>query len=215
VADIFQEVDEDLRRDKALAFWQRYQNYIFGFVLIAIAATAGVSGWRAYRQHQIETNGAAYLQALQTLQHDPKAAAPLLEAVAKGGGGFAILARFQQANQALQAGDKAKAAELFSGIAGDGAVDPALKDLAAIQGGLVLLDLGKPSDAAKLVEPLTADNQAFRYSALEVAAQAALAGGDRKKAKDLYTQLKQLGALPTAPQGVEARAEIMLERLQD
>jgi hypothetical protein len=215
VADIFQEVDEDLRRDKAVAFWQKYQNHLIGIALIAIAATAAVSGWRAYRQHQIETDGAAYLAALQTLDHDQKAALPQFEALAKDGGGFAVLARFQQADQTLQGGDKAKAAELFSAIAGDGSVDKALKDLAAVQGALVLLDLGKPGDAAKLVEPLAGDNQPYRYSALDIQAQAALAGGDRKKAKDIFTQLKQLGALPSAPQGVEARAEIMLDRLKD
>jgi hypothetical protein len=215
VADIFQEVDEDLRRDKALAFWKRYQNHIIGFAIIAIAATAGFSGWRYYKQQKIEANGAAYLQALQTLEKDPKAAMPQFEALAKNGGGFAVLAQFQQANQTLKDGDKAKAAEQFAAIAQDGSVDKALKDLAAVLGGLAFLDAGKPEDAAKLVEPLTGDNEPYRYSALEVQAQAALAGGDKAKAKKLYEQLKQLSALPNAPQGVSARAEIMLQRLQD
>lgn len=215
MADIFQEVDEDLRRDKALAFWKRYQNHIIGFAIIAIAATAGFSGWRYYKQQKIEANGAAYLQALQTLEKDPKAAMPQFEALAKNGGGFAVLAQFQQANQTLKDGDKAKAAEQFAAIAQDGSVDKALKDLAAVLGGLAFLDAGKPEDAAKLVEPLTGDNEPYRYSALEVQAQAALAGGDKAKAKKLYEQLKQLSALPNAPQGVSARAEIMLQRLQD
>ena len=83
MADIFQEVDEDLRRDKALAFWKRYQNHIIGFAIIAIAATAGFSGWRYYKQQKIEANGAAYLQALQTLEKDPKAAMPQDTATAK------------------------------------------------------------------------------------------------------------------------------------
>ena len=215
MADIFQEVDEDLRRDKALAFWKRYQNHIIGFAIIAIAATAGFSGWRYYKQQKIEANGAAYLQALQTLEKDPKAAMPQFEALAKNGGGFAVLAQFQQANQTLKDGDKAKAAEQFAAIAQDGSVDKALKDLAAVLGGLAFLDAGKPEAAAKLVEPLTGDNEPYRYSALEVQAQAALAGGDKAKAKKLYEQLKQLSALPNAPQGVSARAEIMLQRLQD
>jgi hypothetical protein len=215
VADIFQEVDEDLRRDKALAFWKKYQNHIIGFCVIAVAATAGVSGWRYYRQQAIEAHGTAYLQAMQTLDHDPKAAAAQFEALAKDGGGFAVLARFQQADQALKDGDKAKAATEFTAIATDGSVDKAVKDLAAITGALAWLDAGKPDEASKLVDPLTGDGEAYRFSALEIQAQVALAAGDRKKAKDIYTQLKQLGSLPSAPQGVSARAEIMLERLQD
>jgi hypothetical protein len=87
--------------------------------------------------------------------------------------------------------------------------------MAAILGGLTLLDLGKPDDASKLVAPLTGDNQPYRFSALEIQGQAAFAGGDKKKAKEIFTQLKQLGQLPSAPQGVTARAELMLNRLQD
>jgi hypothetical protein len=90
-----------------------------------------------------------------------------------------------------------------------------MKDMAAILGGLALLDLGKPEDASKLVAPLTGDNQPYRFSALEIQGQAALAAGDKKKAKDIFNQLKQLGSLPSAPQGVEARTQIMLDRLQD
>jgi hypothetical protein len=215
VADIFQEVEEDLRRDKALDFWKKYQNHIIGFVILVVAATAGISGWKAYRQHRIEADGTAYLQAMQTLERDPKAALPQFDALAKDGGGFGVLARFQQANIALKDGDKAKAAEIFQGIAGDGSVDKAMKDMAAVLGGLVLLDTGKPDDASKLVAPLTGDNQPYRYSALEIQGQAAFAAGDKKKAKEIFTQLKQLGQLPSAPQGVIARADIMLNRLQD
>ena len=215
MADIFQEVDEDLRRDKALVFWKKYQNHIIAFVLVVIAGTAGISGWRAYHQHQIEANGTAYLQAMAALERDPKAAGPQFDALANGGSGFAVLARFQQANLALKNGDKAKAAGLFQNIAGDGSVDKAMKDMAAILGGLTLLDLGKPDDASKLVAPLTGDNQAYRFSALEIQGQAAFASGDKKKAKEIFTQLKQLGQLPNAPQGVTARADLMLNRLQD
>jgi len=93
VADIFQEVDEDLRRDKALVFWKKYQNHIIAFVLVVIAGTAGISGWRAYHQHQIEANGTAYLQAMAALERDPKAAGPQFDALANGGSGFAVLAR--------------------------------------------------------------------------------------------------------------------------
>jgi hypothetical protein len=215
VADIFQEVQEDLRRDKALAFWKKYQNYIFAAALLAVAATAAISGWRTYSQHRMETAGTAYLTAMQTFDHDPKAAAAQFDALASGGSGFAVLARFQQANVALKAGDKAKAAQLFTAISSDSGIDKAMRDMATVLAAMTLLDIGKPADAAKLVQPLTGDNQPYRFSALDIQGQAALASGDRKKAKDIYTQLKQLGALPNAPRDVETRAGVMLSRLQD
>ncbi len=215
MADIFQEVDEDLRRDKALVFWKKYQNHIIAFVLLVIAGTAGFSGWRYYRQHEMEVTGTAYLQAMEAFEKDPKAAGPQFDALAKNSGGFGVLARFQQANLALKDGDKAKAVTQFQAIAGDSSVDKSMKDMAAVLAGLTLLDLGKADEASKQVAPLTGDGQPYRFSALEIQGQAAFASGDKKKAKEIFTQLKQLGQLPSAPQGVVARADIMLSRLQD
>ena len=31
MSDIFREVDEDVRRDRAAEFWKKYQNYVIAF----------------------------------------------------------------------------------------------------------------------------------------------------------------------------------------
>ncbi len=218
MADIFQEVEEDLRRDKALDFWKRHQTHIIAAAVLAVALSGGISGWRAYSQHQREAAGAAYSAAMDAIDKDPKTAPAQVDAlVAQGGslGGFALLARFQQASQTLKAGDAAKAGDLFAALAADGSVDKPLKDLAAILAALARLDGGKPAEATALVQPLTAEGNAYRLSALEISGLAALAAGDRAKAKELYTQLKQLAALPTAPRSLAARVDMMLDRLKD
>lgn len=217
VADIFQEVDEDLRRDKALDFWKRYQTHIIAAAILAVALAAGISGWRYYSQAQREAAGSAYAAVMEAVAKDPKTAQAQIDAlVAKGGGtGFALLAKFQQANEVLKAGDAAKASDLFAAIANDGSVDRPLKDLAAILAGLARLDSGKPAEAAALVQPLTAEGNAYRFSALEISGLAAFAAGDKAKAKDLFTQLKQLAALPNAPRSLAVRADMMLDRLKD
>lgn len=217
MADIFQEVDEDLRRDKALDFWKRHNNSIIAAAVLAVVLAGGISGWRYYSQSQREATGAAYSAAMDAIDKDPATARAQIDAlVAKGGlGGYAVLARFQQASQTLKAGDAAKAGDLYAALAGDASVDKPLKDLAAILAALARLDSGKPAEAASLVQPLTAEGNAYRLSALEISGLAAFAAGDKAKAKDLFTQLKQLAALPTAPRGLAARADIMLDRLKD
>ena len=45
MADIFREVDEEVRRDKALEFWSKYQNYLIGLAIVIVLATAG---WRLW-----------------------------------------------------------------------------------------------------------------------------------------------------------------------
>jgi hypothetical protein len=44
MADIFREIDEDVRRDRAIDFWKRHGNLIIGLALLAVLATAG---WKA------------------------------------------------------------------------------------------------------------------------------------------------------------------------
>ena len=217
VADIFQEVEEDLRRDKALDFWKRHQTHIIAAAVLAVALAGGITGWRTYSQHQREAEGGAYAAVMDAIAKDPKTAQAQIDAqVAKGGStGFALLGKFQQANEVMTAGDAAKAGDLYAALAGDASVDKPMKDLAAILAALARLDSGKPAEAAALVQPLTAEGNAYRFSALEISGLAAFAAGDKAKAKDIFTQLKQLAALPTAPRSLASRADMMLDRLKD
>ncbi len=41
MSDIFQEVDEDVRRDKAAEFWKKYQNVILAAAALVVLA----AGW--------------------------------------------------------------------------------------------------------------------------------------------------------------------------
>src|ERR1700736_2474009 len=45
VSDIFQEVDEEVRREQFKKLWQRYQAYV---VAAAVLIVLAVAGWRAY-----------------------------------------------------------------------------------------------------------------------------------------------------------------------
>ena len=41
MSDIFQEVDEEVRRDKAAEFWKKYQNQILAAAVLIVLASAG------------------------------------------------------------------------------------------------------------------------------------------------------------------------------
>ena len=43
MSDIFQEVDEEVRREQLQKLWERYQNYIYAGIFVILA---GVGGWR-------------------------------------------------------------------------------------------------------------------------------------------------------------------------
>ena len=63
MSDFFHEVEEDLRRDQALALWNKYGNLMVGAVLVLILAVAGQWGWTKYTTHQRLQASADFLAA--------------------------------------------------------------------------------------------------------------------------------------------------------
>ncbi len=88
-----------------------------------------------------------------------------------------------------------------------------MRDLATIQAALLELEIGKPETAADLVKDLTKEGEAYRLSALEITGLAAIAAGDKAKAKAAFEDVKK-AADETAPgSGFAQRADQMLDRL--
>ncbi|WP_374378310.1 tetratricopeptide repeat protein [Dongia sp.] len=219
MADIFEEVDEDLRRDTAAKLWAKYQNLVYGAVTLIIVGTAGVTGWQIYERNTREKAGIEYLATLDRVTKDPKAGQELLGQLIHADGPFANLARFDLVNATLKDGDKAKALELLTGMANDAGYAAPLKGAAAIMGGYVALDLGKSAEAAALAQTQAGDNQPYRFLAAEITGLAAFAAGDKAKAKEIFEKLDadlkkaEAAGLGQAPANLGERITIMLDRL--
>lgn len=213
MSDIFQEIDEDLRRDKFSALWNKYQNVIYVGVAAIILGTAGTTVWRIYERRVEEQAGAAYLSALQATTQDPKAAVDIFAGIAEAGGPAASLARFDMARAAVLAGDKQGALDMLSAMAGDARIDAPMQGAAAIMAGYLALDLKQPDQAIGQVEKLLLEGNAYRLMAMEITGLAAHAAGDNAKAKQIFTDLAPLAEAPEAPAKLRERVAIMLDRL--
>lgn len=212
MADIFHEVEEDLRRDQAAAIWKKYGNYLIGAALLLVLAVAAHWGWTKYSTNQQLQASADFLSAASAKDIKEREAA--LAKVVADGGTYGVLARFRLAETAIESGDKAKARGILGEIAKDGGTDKALRDLALIQAALLELEVGKPETAADLVKDLTKEGEPYRLSALEVTGLAALAAGDKEKAKAAFETLKKTAEAEAATgSGFAQRADQMLDRL--
>jgi hypothetical protein len=212
VADIFHEVEEDLRRDQAAAIWKKYGSLIVGAALVLVLAVAGYWGWTKYTVNRQLQASADFLAAAANTDLKQREAA--LGAIAADGGSYGLLARFRLAETAIEGGDKAKARGILGEIARDGDADKALRDLAAIQAALLELEIGKPQAAADLVKDLTKEGEPYRLSALEITGLAALAAGDTAKAKATFETVRKAAAEEAAPgSGFAERAGQLLDRL--
>ena len=215
MADFFHEIEEDLRRDQAMALWKKYGSWVIAAALLLVLAVAGHWGWTKYSTHQRLRASADFLAAAGNADAAQRDAA--LAKVAAEGGSYATLARFRLAQTALAADDKAKARGILGEIAADGSTDPALAGLARMQAALLELEIGKPEAAAELVKDMTVEGHAYRLAALEVTGLAALAGGDKAKARTTFEELKKAAAADNVGGGssFEHRADQLLDRLKD
>lgn len=211
MADIFHEVEEDLRRDQAAAIWKKYGNLIIGAALVLVLAVAAHWGWKEYSTRKQLQASADFLSAASTADVAQREAA--LAKVVADGGSYGVLARFRLAETAVQGGDKAKARGILTEIANDPGADKPLRDLATIQAALLELDIGKPETAADLVKDLTKEGEAYRLSALEITGLAAMAAGDKDKAKTTFETVKTAAREAAPGSGFAQRAEQLLDRL--
>ncbi len=210
--EFIREVREDVRRDRALELWRKYGKYAIGFVLAAIIAAAAVVGWRDYQQAQRAKHGMIYAEALDLVREGQTGAAiaAFNNLAVDAGRGYAELARLQQAALLARDGNGAGAAAIYEQLASDTGADRMFRDLALILLALNTADTADPAELSRRLEPLTAKDNPWRFSALEVTALLAQNSGDKARAEEIF---KSLADDVTAPRQVRARASAMLASL--
>ena len=209
MSDIFQEIDEDLRRDRLTQLWKRYGNYVIAAAALIVLGTVGIVGWREYSERRNLAQAQSFLQAMELAESGDTAGAKAAFAklAEEGAAGYATLARLQEAALAVKSGDTAGALKLYDGIAADSRADQSFRDLAVILIAQHTIDTADPAQLTERLAPLTQQKNPWRHSALEMQALLAKRAGDAAKAKELYTKLADD---LSAPQGLRARAAEML-----
>jgi hypothetical protein len=214
VADIFQEVEDDLKRDKATALWQRYGRYIIGFAILIVLATAAFQAWTHYVQTQRSERSNAYAQALALAAggSDQARALSELSAIAEGDDSYSVLAAFEEARLLAEADDTAAAVEVWDRLAAKWGPDAPFGAVATLLSVTHQIDDGEIDDLRSRLEPLAQPGKAFRPLATELLAVLALRENDKQAARDLFIGLSDDSA---APAGIRARATQMIEALKD
>lgn len=209
--NLFDEVQSDLERQRLEALWKQYGLWVIIAALGIVLATASSTAYRSWKTTH-DQRITAELLAANKMGMDEAKGIDQLEKFARGNPdtNFASLALLHAAALAGDQGDKAKAAALYDKVAADQKADPALRQLGDLLSVQAQLDSGDPAALSARLQPLTAEGQAWRYSAMEEQAYLALRAKDTAKARQIFTDLSQDAR---APKSIASRATDILRSL--
>jgi hypothetical protein len=208
MTDIFNEIKEDIRRERLKKLWDRFGLYLIALVVVIVV---GVGGWRLwvwYSQQQSAATGAQFEAALQ-LARDGNAdqAMTALDKIAtSGAGGYRLLARFRVA-VAKAHEDPAAGAKALEAIAADDGVPPRIRHLATLRAGMVLLGTKDFAGVKAQVQQLAAPGKPWRNSAREILALEAWHNGDAATTQKLA---QEMVSDASSPPGTRQRASLLL-----
>lgn len=204
MSDIFHEVDEDVRRDKAADLWRRYQTPVFVVAFLIVAATGA---WTYFEDKRLKTaeSANARFEAAVALASAGKAqeAAAAFDALAKDAPkGYAALARLRAAEERAGS-DKEKAIAALKALADDPNVDKITQEVALLRAALLVMENDDRQKMELALGPLMTSAGPFRYSAQEWTALDALANDDFDEAERVFDLLLNDRE---APQSMRQRA---------
>jgi hypothetical protein len=208
MADIFREVDEEVRRDKAAQVWEKYQNLIIGAALLVILATGAWKAWEYVRIGQAQTAAAQYESAID-LHRQAKFAESekaLAEMVAKAPAGYQQIGKLRGAIETSMR-DQAEGVKAFDALAGDQSLDPLFRDVARLRAAILRIDAADAAETARRLEPMAEAGQPFRATARELLGVKALETGDFDRAAKYLDMIVVDSA---APPSIRQRAELLL-----
>jgi hypothetical protein len=207
VSDIFQEVDEEVRRERLKRLWDRYGLY---FIALAVLLVASVGAWRGYQWWEAKkaAEAGASLEVAIVLSDAGKhkeAEVAFAKIASEAPAGYRMLARFREAGELSKVDVKAAVAR-YDALAADDALGQAMQDLAALRAAMLLVDTAPFDDIRRRLEPVAEPARSFRHTAREILALSAWRGGDATAAK---RYIDMIAADTETPAGTRSRADVL------
>ncbi len=221
VADIFDEVKEDLRAERAQAMLRRYGAALLVVAVLVIGAVGGWQAWQWVESRRDARAASLYLAAMRDADGIPPAgdaakrtaAAGAFLAIADHGAtpdGYRTLSRLRAAGLKADGGDVPAALTLWNQVSADADADPLLRDLAGLLWVQHQIDSGDPATLRARLDPLIRGDNPWHPLAQEEAALLDLRLGQTDAAR---ATLRNLTIDTTVPEGVRGRANGLLAEI--
>ena len=207
MSELFDEVDEEVRRDQLKKLWDQYSIYIIAGAFLIIA---GVGGWRGYQYLEAQKAaeaGAAFDKAVELSEQNKhaEAEAAFNDLAAKAPWGYRMLARMRAAAE-LATRDPQAAAKMYDDIAADRSIGAEQQDLAKVRAAGLLLEKSTYPNMLARLEASAAPGATFRHTARELLALSAWRANDAAAARKW---LDLIAADGETPPSLRSRAEAL------
>lgn len=191
MADIFREVDEDIRQERYLKLWRRWRYWLLGVAAVALGGAVAYVVIDDARESARQAEGRHFAAALDALDagRDSEAADRFAALAAEASTGYAALARIAEADARARRGDVAGAVAAYDLMARDGRVPALYRDLAALLAAQRSIDRTPAAEIDQRLAPLVVGASPWRPLAAELSGIAALRAGDEGTARAVFAAL--------------------------
>ncbi|MES2172740.1 MAG: tetratricopeptide repeat protein [Pseudomonadota bacterium] len=201
------EVDDAVRQDQLLGFWQRYGRWILVAVILGLVAFGGWLYWQHYSKTQSQVVSEQMDAVLTTAAGGGTPDAKQLDALTKADQpGYRASALLTQAGVASRKGDAKGAIALYAAMAADTKLDQPYRDLALIRQTALEFESLKPQQVVDRLKPLAIEGAPWFGSAGELVAIAYMKMGKTDLAGPMFAGIAKDA---NVPQSIRSRARQM------
>ena len=188
---LMREVDEELRRDQAVALWRRYGKLAAIAVVVALLALAAFLYWQHHQETVAEAEAVKLQDAYDAWGRNqlPAATKDFQALSGSRSQGYRVSAIFSQADLLLAKQDLKGAAAKFALVANDSSVAQPFRDLALIRQTTAEYDALKPEVVVQRLKSLATPGNPWFGSAGELVAVAYVRQGKTDLAGKLFGEI--------------------------
>jgi hypothetical protein len=207
VSELFDEVDEEVRREQLKKLWDKYSLYFIALMVLVVAAVAGWRGYQYLEAKKAAEAGGVFEKAVELSEQGKHAEAEtaFADLAAKAPSGYRTLSRLRAAAEA-SARDPKAAAKMYDDIAADRSIGGEWQDLAKIRAASLLVDSASYADIQQRLETSAEPKATYRHSARELLALSAWRNNDMTAARKWVDAIAEDGETPP---GLRSRAEAL------
>ncbi|MGH6703808.1 MAG: tetratricopeptide repeat protein [Bradyrhizobium sp.] len=207
MSELFDEVDEDVRREQLKKLWDQYSIYIVAAAFLVVAAVGGWRGYQYLEAKKAAVAGAAFDKAIELSEQNKSAEAEAAfnNLAATAPSGYRMLARLRAAAE-IAAHDPQAAVKLYDEISTDRSIGALEQELARIRAAGLLVDTATYPTMVQRLEASTAPQATFRHTARELLALSAWHANDTTAARKW---LDLIANDAETPPGLRSRAEAL------